>query len=142
VYHTIERLEAPAGGSASIYSVSYEPAPWFVFWRETSGTFTLRSSSAEAACFSSVYAPGKLSAPIYHRWQKYDPTEGRWVERTRISFGISGGRSEGFRGFTRAVVTPGRWRCNVETQNGALIGRMSFTVVEGEGPPELSQTRL
>jgi hypothetical protein len=141
IYHSIERLNTPAGGSSGIYEATYEPAAWFVFWRDTSATYTLHAS-AEAVCFSSVYAPTELTTPIYHRWQKYDEQKNDWVQTTRVSFGISGGREGGFRGFTRSIVTEGRWRCNVETENGALIGRTTFTVVQGENPPVLSQTRL
>ena len=141
VYHSIERLASPAGGTASIYSATYEEPPWFVFWRDTNSTYTLHASAA-AVCFSSVFAPAKLTAPIFHRWEKYDEDKNKWVQVSRISFAISGGRDGGFRGFTNLTVTPGRWRCNVETQGGALIGRTSFTVVENTAPPELAQTRL
>ena len=141
IYHSIERLSAPAGGSAQIYQVTYEPAHWVVFWRDTSSSYTLHAT-ADAVCFSSVFAPTELTAPVYHRWQKYDEAKNEWVQTARISFGISGGRERGFRGFTRAVVSPGKWRCNVETASGALIGRTSFRVVEGAAPPALSEARL
>lgn len=141
VYHSIERLEAPAGGEANIYAATYEKAPWFVFWRDTSATYTL-GASASAVCFSSVFAPTELTTPVYHRWQRYDTAEGKWIQTARISFGISGGREGGFRGFTHTVVSPGKWRCNVETANGGLIGRISFEVKEGGAPLSLSQTSL
>ncbi|MDZ4225942.1 MAG: DUF2914 domain-containing protein [Patescibacteria group bacterium] len=141
VYHSLERLEAPAGGSGSIYSARYEPPAWFVFWRDTSSTFTV-TLPTQAHCFSSVFAPAKLSTPIYHVWQRYNEAEAKWVTTLRTSFPISGGRAEGYRGFTSAQVSPGKWRCNVETQNGSLIGRISFTVEQSPTLPELSQTAL
>lgn len=141
VYHSLERLPAAAGGSQSIYRAMYEEPLWFVFWRDTSATYTLHANSS-ATCFSSVFAPLRLTAPVYHKWEKYDVTRHVWEQVSRISFSISGGRDGGFRGFTNLTVTPGRWRCNVETGNGALIGRISFTVVESETPPALSQKEL
>ncbi len=141
VYHSIERLQSPAGGVASIYAATYEDPPWFAFWRDTSSIYTVHASSA-AVCFSSVFAPAKLTAPVFHRWERYDEKENKWKQVSRISFAISGGRDGGFRGFTNLTVSPGRWRCNVETQNGALIGRTSFRVVESAAPPTLSETRL
>jgi hypothetical protein len=141
VYHALERLPAPAGGAQGIYHAAYEEAPWFVFWRDTSATYTLHAS-ASATCFSSVFAPARLSAPVYHRWEKYDEQQNKWTQAARISFAISGGRDGGFRGFTNLSVTPGRWRCNVETASGALIGRTTFTVVQSATPPMLSQKEL
>ena len=141
VYHSLVRLDTSAGSTEGIYSATYEPAPWYVFWRDTSDTFTV-TAGAKAYCFSSVFAPTDLSAPIFHTWERYDDAAGKWVEMSRISFPISGGRAEGYRGFTVSVVTPGKWRCSVETQDGALIGRLSFNVVQTPSAPALSQETL
>lgn len=141
VYHSLSRLAAPAGSTESIYSATFEPSPWFVFWRDTSNLYTV-SDSRSASCFSSVFAPTGLSAPIFHRWEKYDEDTGKWTTMSRISFPINGGRAEGFRGFTVSGVVPGKWRCNVETSTGALIGRISFTVAAASTTSSLSQKRL
>ncbi|HEY6022335.1 MAG TPA: DUF2914 domain-containing protein, partial [Candidatus Paceibacterota bacterium] len=115
---------------------------WWEFWRDTSATYTI-SGTATAMCFSSVFAPTDLSAPIYHRWEKKDPTTGAWVTMSRVSFDINGGRGEGYRGYTlTASITPGEWRCDVETAQGQLIGRETFTAVQGTSTPDLSQKTL
>lgn len=46
-----------------------------------------------------------------------------------------------FFAFTETVhITPGRWRVNVETQTGRLIGRLNFNaVVQNEGPALLQE---
>ena len=96
-----------------------------------------------AFCFSSVFAPTDLTAPIYHRWEYYNPGTSSWEERSRLAFPISGGRSEGYRGFSiKTGLTAGEWRCDVETAGGALIGRATFTVVESSTTPTLSQKTL
>lgn len=137
MYHTLTK------NSAGDYSATYEAAPWYVFWRDTSSTYTVKvASGGQATCFSSVFAPTELSAEVFHRWEKYDDAAGTWDTVTRISFPINGGRAGGYRGFTNAVVTPGKWRCDVETQSGALIGRISFTVEQTGAAPQLSQTSL
>lgn len=142
IYHSLARLPAgQAGGAQALYRAMYEKAPWYAFWRDTSATYTV-FSSGKATCFSSVFAPTGLSAPVMHVWEKYNETEGQWQDVSRVSFAISGGREGGYRGFTDSVVTPGRWRCNVETQNGALIGRVSFAVVSASTTPALSQKTL
>jgi hypothetical protein len=61
---------------------------------------------------------------------------------SQVSFPINGGRAEGYRGFTVAVVTPGKWRCDVETSGGLLIGRISFDVVDSSSTPSLSAETL
>ena len=142
IYHSVLRHQD--GG----YTAVYEPAPWYLFWRDTSGTYTLDRPSTElgvnsAFCFSSVFAPTDLTAPIYHRWEYYNPATKEWEERSRVSFPIAGGRAEGYRGFSiKASLVPGEWRCDVETAGGALIGRTSFTVIESSSTPALSQKTL
>lgn len=139
MYHTLQKTSAPT--AAALYSVTYEPSPWYALWRDTSARYTIASASAPAVCFSSVFAPTGLTAPIFHRWQKYDEVKGEWVQVSRTSFGISGGREGGFRGYTSLAVSPGKWRCDVETANGALIGRESFKVIQN-GASQLSTKTL
>ena len=136
IYHSI--LPQSDGS----YVALYEPAPWWEFWRDTSATYTL-SAGDSAFCFSSVFAPADLTAPIEHRWEELDPATGRWETQSLVSFPISGGRAQGYRGWSvKSGLTPGEWRCDVETQSGALIGRVEFTAVAASASPALSQTTL
>ena len=141
IYHSLTRLDTSAGSTGGIYSVSYEPAPWYVFWRDTSNTFTT-TAGGKAACFSSVFAPTGLSTPIFHTWEHYDSASGKWLTMLRIAFPINGGRAAGYRGFTISVVTPGKWRCDVDSSDGTLIGRISFDVVDSSSTPQLSTQTL
>ncbi len=140
IYHSILRR------GDGTYLALYEPSVWWQFWRDTSDTYALTpglpGQGAEASCYSSVFAPTSLTTPVYHRWEHYDSTTGQWETQSRVSFGISGGRDEGYRGYTTTfALTPGAWRCDVETGQGQLIGRISFEVVSGKAPM-LSQTTL
>lgn len=136
IYHSLLRR------SAGDYVALYQAPHWYEFWRATSRSYTL-TDARSAFCFSSVFAPTNLEAPIFHRWEKYDEETRSWQTQSRVSFPISGGRDDGYRGFSiKSALTPGSWRCNVETSAGALIGRISFEVVAGEEAPELSQTSL
>jgi hypothetical protein len=137
IYHSVLK------DSSGNYVALYEPSPWWEFWRDTSATYDITTADQSAFCFSSVFAPTDLTAPIYHRWEYYDPTAKAWVTESRISFDISGGRAQGYRGFTTtANLTPGAWRCDVETAQGQLIGRATFNVVQAPSTPALSQTTL
>jgi len=136
IYHSVLKR------SDYSYLALYEPSPFYKFWRNTSATYTLGSTNS-AFCFSSVFAPADLEAPIYHKWQYQNPKSGEWEVRSRVSFSISGGREDGYRGYTvKTALIPGRWRCDVETAGGALIGRTTFTAVADTETPELSQKTL
>lgn len=122
IYHSIERQ---ADGS---YFVSFERPGFFEFFNDTSNSFHA-APNTRAFCFSSVFAPAGLTAPVHHRWE-YKNTAGDWETRATIPFPISGGRDLGYRGYSiKTLDAAGEWRCNVETIRGALIGRETFTAV-------------
>ncbi|MDP3958315.1 MAG: DUF2914 domain-containing protein [bacterium] len=126
IYHSLDKL--PNGN----YRVSYERPRWNEFLRETKGTF---AGGGPAYCMSSVFAPVRLSTEIYHRWERLNEGTGEWETKSLISFGIQGGRSEGYRGYSELpTLQSGRWRCSVETKAGAVIGRAAFTAVSGVVP--------
>jgi hypothetical protein len=136
IYHSL--LKRADG----MYVALYEPAPWYAFWRATGSTYTLTEGKS-AFCFSSVFAPTDLNAPIFHTWEYKDPSTGEWAVRSRVSFPILGGRADGYRGYSiKSSLTPGAWRCSVETAQGSLIGRTGFSVVEASSTPALSQKTL
>jgi hypothetical protein len=136
IYHSVLHRQ---DGS---YLAIYEQAPWYQFWRATNPQYRL-TASRSAFCYSSVFAPTDLTAPIYHKWEFYNPDSSEWELRSRVSFPIAGGRADGYRGFSvKTSLTPGEWRCDVETAGGALIGRVRFTAVEGAAAPVLSQKTL
>jgi len=85
-----------------------------------------------------VFAPTRLSTDIYHSWEHYDEAKGDWVEHLRSSYGISGGRDDGYRGYTLVQnYADGKWRCSVETERGQVLGREEFTVDSQNLPSEL-----
>ena len=135
VYHSVLKY------SSGDYLAIYEPAPWYAFWQDTSSTFHYTVGES-AYCFSSVYAPAKIDTPIYHVWEEYSASAQGWQTVARISFDIAGGRTDGYRGFSVVTLgSAGQWRCNVETQSGALIGRTTFTALQGT-PATLANTTL
>lgn len=136
VYHSVLKR------SDESYIAVYETPRWWEFWRETASSYTLTANKS-AFCYSSVFAPTSLEAPVYHKWEYYNPATLGWEARSRIAFPVQGGRDEGYRGFSvKTALVAGEWRCDVETAQGALIGRTTFTVVPGTHEPTLSQTVL
>jgi hypothetical protein len=80
-----------------------------------------------AAAYTAVYAPAGLRQPIEHVWWK----DGQLIGRVPLS-PLRGGRKEGFRTYSRKTdLKPpydGRYRVDVVTASGQLIGRLRFTV--------------
>jgi hypothetical protein len=84
--------------------------------------------------YSSIYAPGTIQTDIVHDWQ-YENAEGEWVSATKIPLHIAAGRETGFRTFsTKYNFTPGKWRVDIETPRGQVIGRINFKVVSTDTP--------
>lgn len=83
-------------------------------------------------CFTAVFAPTKLSNQVVHEWQRYDLTEEEWMTTDRIEYRMNGGREGGYRGTTfKRNVSEGRWRVLVKTEEGKMLTRIPFNVVEG-----------
>jgi hypothetical protein len=131
VYHHVERL--PEEG----YRLTFEEAPWYRPFDETSSIFN-RVRNAPVYAFSSVFAPTKLETTILHRWSYYDEEAEEWAISTIVGFPIVGGRDGGYRGFSmKNNLPPGLWRVDVITEDGLLIGRMPFRVVPSTSAPTL-----
>ncbi|MFA6158585.1 MAG: DUF2914 domain-containing protein [Candidatus Paceibacterota bacterium] len=87
--------------------------------------------------FNAIFAPASLSTDIVHDWQYYDKTNG-WVTSSRIGLSIVGGRESGFRTYSiKENLFPGKWRVNVETVRGQLIGRLTFDLVLSDATEQL-----
>lgn len=80
------------------------------------------------AAYTAVYAPAGLRQPIEHVWWK----DGQLLGRLPLS-PLRGGRKEGFRTYSRKTdLKPpyaGRYRVDVVTASGQLIGRLRFTII-------------
>jgi hypothetical protein len=79
--------------------------------------------------YTPVAAPAGLRQPIVHEWRR----DGRLVTRVPLATPVLGGRSAGFRTYSRKADfgsdSTGRWSVDVVTASGQLIGRVRFTVV-------------
>jgi hypothetical protein len=77
---------------------------------------------------TAIYAPAGLRQPVEHVWRR----DGQVVNVVRLT-PVQGGRRDGFRTFSRKTAFPadavGRWRVDVTTEAGQLIGRLRFRVI-------------
>ncbi|MFA5841577.1 MAG: DUF2914 domain-containing protein [Candidatus Paceibacterota bacterium] len=137
VYHGMEKT---INGD---YKAFFEKPDWYEFRRDTGKTFTILPGNRVAYCFSSVFAPVKLETGIYHVWEYYDGRAGEWRVSSVVSFPITGGRNNGYRGYSaKSSLASGKWRCSVKTESGALVGRTTFDVIYSTQPFSLSEKIL
>ena len=128
VYHQIEKIPHgtpthPEGG----YRLSYSRSKWR-FWEHGAQTFYARPGDT-ISTFVRVFSPARFKGELKVRWSLDDPRRG-WVDQDSIPLPISGGREEGYRGFTtKSHYQPGDWRVQVLTADGREVGRISITIV-------------
>lgn len=130
IYHNLSK--SPGGE----YTLSYEPAGMFS-WGTVSDTFHFEVGKP-AYAFSAVSAPDGITTTILHRWFYYDEVRNVWTLSYTASFPIVGGRIGGYRGYSvKENLFPGKWRVEVTTESGRLIGETNFMVEATEKPPTL-----
>lgn len=133
VYHYVER-------NTNSYTVLDEKKNW---WQKIYLTEKIHIKKGESIyLFSSVFAPTKLNTKIVHEWQ-YKNSDGKWIASSEIPFNIFGGRDDGYRGYSvKSSLDSGKWRVNIKTPNGQIIGRKTFNVVlTNEEQTLISETR-
>ena len=136
IYHSIEKISE----GNNIYKISFEPAQWYLFFKDASDTFHLVPGESIYS-YSAVFAPTKLNITILHRWSYFDEEKGDWIEVSRLKFPMRGGRDGGYRGYTlKSNIKPGKWRVDVITERGQVLGRRTFEVVEAVTLPKLETT--
>jgi hypothetical protein len=129
IYHAVRR-------TADGYEVRYVSPPAYRFWEKYDDPLYL-TPGGSAYCYTSIFAPRGIHVPVHHQWRRYLRGTG-WVTTDRIAFEISGGREGGYRGFShKRLITPGKWRVEVATDDGAILGRIDFDVFEKSGEPPL-----
>ncbi len=122
VFHSITK------NVAGNYVVTADLGSWSNF-------FTLyddfhASESDSVYVYSAVFSPPSLNVNIIHDWQYLDPTTNKWTDEEKMALSVTGGRDGGFRTWSvKNDLAPGRWRVNVETENGQTIGTVRFTIV-------------
>lgn len=131
VYHDFSRVQAVE------YKGLYEKAPFLEFWHERDNVFHRRDNES-VYVYTEVYAPIKLSTEIYHKWEYFDSEKTRWIPSTSVKIPITGGRAEGFRGYSQKTnIDPGIWRVKVTTARGQTLGQITFKVKPATGELDL-----
>jgi hypothetical protein len=88
--------------------------------------------------YSAVFSPTSFKMNVIHEWQYYSTSTDTWVTRGRVTLATTGGGDRGYRTFSMEEnLTPGKWRVNVKTPQGQIIGRLNFDVSIVSSTPAL-----
>ncbi len=135
IYHNITKKQTEKG--KTLYELKYEKPPWHKPWVQSDRDYKYRAGD-RVFCFTSIYAPTKIKKDIYHLWQKYDKNKESWLESDKILMEIKGGREKGYRGYSfKNRVTTGKWKVDVITGEGLLLGRVNFNIVPADSAANL-----
>lgn len=122
VFHHVE-------GTPRGYALTYEKPPWYRPFTDDDRRFHARDGD-RIWTFTRVFGPTGLSVGLTYAYDRWTREDG-WVEVSRSSMSIKGGRERGFRSFSYTrQVKPGPWRVRVLLENGRELGRYRFTVDE------------
>lgn len=121
IYRSVVR--DPSGG----YIFDSGPRNWFDYFSLYPTVHARTGDSLYA--YTAIFSPASFSTSVIHEWERYNEEGGRWIEMSRISLDINGGREEGYRTYSVSRVNPGKWRVNVRTPSGQVVGRLNFRVV-------------
>lgn len=136
VYHSVEKIDTFA------YEASYEPAKWYQIFRKRSARVHWVSGEP-VYVFTSIFAPTKLTTTIEHRWDYFDSDIGKWITRTTVPIDVTGGRDNGFRGYSfKKTLEPGSWRVAVTNRRGQVLGFVRFKIIQSKTMPELVLEKL
>ena len=125
VYHNVERRTGE-------YILESEEQSW---WQRLLPSTTIHVDLGDRVyAYASIFAPVDLNTTVIHHWQRLE--DNGWVSVNRLSYSIAGGREEGYRGYSYITNhSEGKWRVDVETTRGQVIGRIRFTIEAKENSP-------
>jgi len=131
IYYFVEK------NSDGNYNVLYEEKGWseyFSLYKEFK-----KPINYPIYAYSAIFSPTSFQMEIFHEWQYYNEIEGKWIEDMTIKLPVTGGRDQGFRTYSlRNNLKTGKWRVNVVTPQGQLIGRLRFIIEQVKEKPILS----
>ncbi|MBO6523011.1 MAG: DUF2914 domain-containing protein [Balneolaceae bacterium] len=112
------------------YLVTYERTDWYKIWRDNREQF-VHKKGENIFVFTSIFAPSNLNKKVAHRWKWFSPHTNEWEVIDDINFEITGGRDEGFRGYTfKSNVMEGLWKVDVITEEGLVLGIIDFEIIQ------------
>jgi hypothetical protein len=117
------------------YNLMVETPSRWAIWRSPGDVVHFRPGE-RVYCLSAVFAPKGLGTTLSHRWERRIGP-GQWVKVQENSFNVTGGRENGFRGYSYKLMTePGNWRVLLLSEGGRVLAIHEFLAIDGEADPE------
>lgn len=134
IYHNIEKMD-------DTYHLSHQK-PFWKIWQNGDQEFWAEPGD-KVYFFTQVFSPSAFKDQVWVKWEQYDPRQG-WMVTDRIPIKITGGRQEGYRGFTyKSNYSEGRYRIKLESSDEREIGRISLEIKKlPEASPREFHTEL
>jgi len=130
IYHSIQR-----NGDGN-YNVTYEDYGWKTYFKLYQD-FN-KTPEDPIYVFSAVFSPTGLNLNIIHEWQYYNTVQNKWITDSTVVLPVVGGRDGGFRTYSKkSNLQYGKWRVNVMTELGQVIGRIRFNILPVNAEPIL-----
>lgn len=131
IYHSIQK------NNEGSYYVTYEDLGWKEYFKFYPDFKEVPGSPVYA--FSAIFSPKYLNITILHEWQHYDDAQKNWTTERVINLEVVGGRDSGFRIYSsRSDLREGKWRVNIKTEQGQIVGRIRFNVILVDEKPALT----
>ena len=118
------------------YLAQSEPSTWADYF--TCYPVFHKKTGEAVYAFSAIFSPVNFTTSIVHQWQYYDEVKEGWVDSTKVTLPITGGREEGFRTYSmNRLASTGLWRVKVMTPSGQTLGKINFRVEISTTTPDL-----
>lgn len=111
------------------YIVTYEKGDSKKFWRDHKLKY-IYTPGKKVYVFASIFAPTDINITVFHRWKWFNNDTSEWEITDDIGYNITGGRGDGYRGYTfKNNIKQGLWKVEVITQEELVIGVIDFEIV-------------
>jgi hypothetical protein len=135
VYHQITKT------SDGNFQAKGEPTVWQDYFKRFP-VFNKRAGET-VYVYSAIFSPVKFDTKIIHQWQYYDGVKKEWVDSSKITLPISGGREGGYRTYSyKSGLKQGLWRVRVLTPSGQTLGKINFEIRNSTTTPALISKSL
>jgi hypothetical protein len=126
-YSNIQRNE-------NMFEAFHSKPGWFSIRKTDQKVFFLEDNSA-VYCIASIFAPEGLTFQVIHNWQFFNEGRDEWVQSDSVQMTITGGRDNGYRGYSlKEKLRVGEWRVVVTTLEGSVLKRIPFKIKPGKNP--------
>ncbi len=135
IYRSVDKRE-------NSYYCTLESPPWYSFWKESENNFYYAPGDS-VFCFSSIFAPTRLSKKIFHCWYHRNEKNRKFTQTDKLGYKLNGGRAKGYRGYTyKKHLQKGQWKVAIKTDDNKTLGVIRFTIIPRDSQKEIKMKQV